>query len=301
MAKPTTELGQRCPPPPYTRWDQRGKPVLLSDLKLIDRKTLRLSLKTHDPHIAKRHMRLIVADLVAKGRLPPDSGAAEIYAPKGIGRSRLRKIKAEVCRLKRVPDARYGSEALATAKRSACPVGIIHHLAGRKPALNAQTYRTRRARARESGHPTPMGDTWEHRPQGGKYFGWNGKVLAARLQIGGRPWHWSLKGIDEEKPEAIMKPIRVARERLQRAAAEELNCELGTQAAVAAAVARTGARAELAQAILDAGGPKKLAEFVLKGPQEGVGRDVPQRPRQLRRLRAGRCFVRPLAKGVSSR
>ena len=36
MAKPTTELGQRCPPPPYTRWDQRGKPVLLSYLKLID-------------------------------------------------------------------------------------------------------------------------------------------------------------------------------------------------------------------------------------------------------------------------
>jgi hypothetical protein len=36
MAKPTTELGQRCPPPPYTRWDQRGKPVLQASLKLPD-------------------------------------------------------------------------------------------------------------------------------------------------------------------------------------------------------------------------------------------------------------------------
>jgi hypothetical protein len=47
------------------------------------------------------------------------------------------------------------------------------------------TYRTRRMRARKRGQRMPMGDTWEHRPQGGKYFGWNGKVLAARLQIGG--------------------------------------------------------------------------------------------------------------------
>ena len=38
MAKPKPELAQRCPPPPYTRWDQRGKPVLLSYLKLIDRR-----------------------------------------------------------------------------------------------------------------------------------------------------------------------------------------------------------------------------------------------------------------------
>ena len=61
MAKPKTELGQRCPPPPYTRWDQRGKPALLSYLKLIDRKRLCLSLETEDPDIAKRHMRLLVA------------------------------------------------------------------------------------------------------------------------------------------------------------------------------------------------------------------------------------------------
>jgi len=61
MAKPKTELGQRCPPPPYTRWDQRGKPVLLSYLKLINGKQLCLSLETDDPEIAKGHMRLLVA------------------------------------------------------------------------------------------------------------------------------------------------------------------------------------------------------------------------------------------------
>jgi hypothetical protein len=33
----------------------------------------------------------------------------------------------------------------------------------------------------------------------------------------------------------------------------------------------------VSEEIRDAGGPKKLAEFVLKGPQEGVGTGVPQR------------------------
>jgi hypothetical protein len=286
MAKPKTELGQRCPPPPYTRWDQRGKPVLLSYLKLIDRKRLCLSLETDDPDIAKRHMRLLVAMLLAKGRLSPDGGAAEVYGPKGTGRSRLEKVDTEVRRLRALSEAEYGSEALATAKRWGRPVGIIHHLAGRKPKLSAGTYRTRRMRARQRGRVMPMGDTWEHRPQGGKYFLWNGKVLTARLQIGSRRWQWPLKVIDEEKAEALMAPVRVARERLHRAAAEELNCELGADAAVAAAAARAGARAQLASAIITAGGPKKLAEFVLKGPQEEVGTDVPQRvaiPRAERR------------------
>jgi hypothetical protein len=122
----------------------------------------------------------------------------------------------------------------------------------------------------------PMGVTWEHRPQGGKYFFWNGKVLTARLQIDRRIWQWPLKVIDEDKAEALMAPVRAARERLHRAAAEELNCELGTDAAVAAAAARAGARGELRSAIIKAGGPKKLAELVLRGPQEEVGTDVPQ-------------------------
>ena len=132
-----------------------------------------------------------------------------------------------------------------------------------------------------------MGTTWEHRPQGGKYFGWNGKVLTARLQIGGRPWQWPLHCIDEEKAEALMAPVRIARERLQQAAAEELNCELGTDAAMAAAEARAGARAQLARAISTAGGLKELVEFVSKGPQKGVGTAVPQ-PGEMKNLLAAR-------------
>jgi hypothetical protein len=152
MAKPTTELGQRCPPPPYTRWDQRGKPVLLSYLKLIDGKRLCLSLETEDPDIARRHMRLLVAMSLADGRLSPDSGAAEVYGPKATRRPRLQYVHIEICRLEALSETEFGSEALATAKRWRRPVGIIHHLAGRKPALSAgskaySVARTRRAEA----------------------------------------------------------------------------------------------------------------------------------------------------------
>jgi hypothetical protein len=220
-------------------------------------------------------MRLLVAMLLAKGRLSPDGGAAEVYGPKGTGRSRFKKIDTEVRRLKALSEAEYGSEALATSKRWGRPVGIIHHLAGRKPELSAVAYRNRRTRARQRGRAMPMGDTWEHRPQGGKYFFWNGKVLTARLQISGRHWQWPLKVIDENKAEALMAPVRVARERLHRAAAEALNCELGTDEAVAAAAERAIARGQLAGAIITAGGPKELAEFVIKGPKGEVGTASP--------------------------
>jgi hypothetical protein len=209
--------------------------------------------------------------------LSPDSGAAKGYGPKGTKRPRLDDVEAEIRRLKALPEARYPSEALATSKRWGRPVGIIHHLAGRKPALSAQTHKTRRSRARKRGQRLPLGDTWEHHRQGGKYFGWNGTVLTARLQIGGRSWRWPLRGIDEEKAKALMRPICAARERLQQAAADGLDCELGTDAAVAAAAALAAARAQLASAIITAGGPKELAKLVMKGPQEEVGTAVPQR------------------------
>jgi hypothetical protein len=94
-------------------------------------------------------------------------------------------------------------------------------------------------------------------------------VLTARLQIARHTWQWPLKGIaDEDKAEALMAPVRIARERLQQAAVEALDCELETVAADDAAVALAGARAQLARAILAAGGPEKAAEFVRKGPQQ---------------------------------
>jgi hypothetical protein len=100
-------------------------------------------------------------------------------------------------------------------------------------------------------------------------------VLTARLQIDRRTWQWPLKVIDENKAEALMAPVRAARERLHQAAAEELNCELGTDAAVAAAAARAIARGQLAGAIITASGPKELAEFVIKGPKGEVGTASP--------------------------
>jgi hypothetical protein len=41
-------------------------------------------------------MRLLVAWLLAKGRLPADRGAAKAYAPRPAELSRLKKIQAEV-------------------------------------------------------------------------------------------------------------------------------------------------------------------------------------------------------------
>jgi hypothetical protein len=145
-------------------------------------------------------------------------------------------------------------------------------MVGRKPALSAGTFKTRRMRRRARGEQLPKGDTWEHHAQGGRSFFRNGRVLTARLQIGGHTWQWPLKGIaEEDRAEALMAPVRVARERLQQAAVEALDCELETIAADDAAVALAGARAQLARAILGAGGPEKAAEFVRKGPQQRGG------------------------------
>ena len=259
MAKPKTELAQRCPPPPYMRWDQRGKPVLLSYLKLINGKRLHLSLETDDPDIARGHMRLLVAMLLAERRLSPDSGSAKVYGPKGTSRPRLDDVDSEIRRLKALSDAEYGSEALATAKRWGRPVGIIHHLAGRKPALSAGTYRTRRMRARQRGEQTPMGTSWHHRRQGDKYFYSDNGVMHARIQLEGRVYQWSLDTRDVEVAAAIMAPVRLARERVRAAAVQMLGCELGT--AAAAARVRDKACRRFAEAIVRAGGP---AELVMK-------------------------------------
>src|SRR5262249_34528669 len=69
--------------------------------------------------------------------------------------------------------------------------------------------------------------------------------------------------------------VSVARERLPRARAEWRNCKPGTDEALAATAEVFGARAQLASAIITAGGPKELAEFVLKGPKGDVGMTSP--------------------------
>jgi hypothetical protein len=196
-----------------------GPRVLLCYLKYTDGKSLCLSLQTADPNIAKRHMRLLVAWLLYKERLSPDSGAAKVYGPRGSERSRLKKVFAEVRRLKALPEAEYGSQALALAKRWGCPAGIIFYMAGRRPPLSAGTFNTRRMRRRARGEQLPKGDTWEHRPQKGKCFFLNGKVPTARLHIDSRTWQWPLKVIDEENADAFMAHALNWRERSSRPAA----------------------------------------------------------------------------------
>ncbi len=210
MAKPTTELGKKVlPPPRYTRWDQRGKHMLQSYLRLLDRKWLRLSLETEDAAIAKRHMRLLVAKLLANGRLSPDSGAAEEYGPEGTRRPQLDDVDTEIRRLKALSEAKYGPEALATAKRWGRPVGIIYHLVGRKPPLRPATYRNRRTRARQHGQRIAMANFWYHRPPRGKGFYKNGRVMTARIQLARSAATWSLKFRDDaaRAAAAIMNPL----------------------------------------------------------------------------------------------
>jgi hypothetical protein len=272
MAKPKTELGQRCPPPPYTRWDQRGKPVLLSYLKLIHGKQLCLSLETDDPDVAKRHMRLLVPMLLAKGRLSPDGKAAEVYGRKGTSSPRLDKFKTEVRQLKALSEAEYGSEALATAKRWGRPVGIIHHLVGRKPVLNAGAYRNRRTRARQHGQKIAKANFWYHRPPRGKGFYKNGRVMTARIQLARSATTWSLKFRDDAARAAkIMNPVRVAWDHVYEAAKQELNWGIGTAEHTAAVAARVEACGRLAREIHEAGGPKELVAFVMTPPQPQAG------------------------------
>jgi hypothetical protein len=72
-----------------------------------------------------------------------------------------------------------------------------------------------------------------------------------------------------------MAPVRLARERVRAAAVEMLGCELGT--AAAAARVRDKACRRFAEAIVRAGGPKKLAEFVMKAAPDAESRQ-PNRP-----------------------
>jgi hypothetical protein len=297
MAKATTELAQRRPPPPYTHWDQRGKPVLLSDVELIEgkaKRTKRLSLKTEDPDIAKRHMEVLVGMWLRQGRLSPDSGAAREYGLKRTRRRRFDALETEVRRLKALFEAEYGSEALATAERWGLPVGFIHDFVGRKPEVSAGTYRTRRMRARQRGEQTAMGTSWHHRPQGEKYFFRNGRVMNGRLHLGGRVHQWSLKTRDPEVAAAIMTPVRLARERVREAAAEVLG-----SATEAAAITRNEACRRLAEAIIGAGGPMEAAKFVVKASPDAESLQ-PDRPpledaeleAEIRRRRAGRKAMR---------
>jgi hypothetical protein len=277
MAKPTTELGQLRPPPPYTRWDQRVRPVLLSYVPIIGGKHLCLSLKTQDPDIARRHIRRLVAMLLHRGLLSPDDGVAKGYRSRGTGRSQIEKLDAAVHRLTPLSEAEYGPEALAAAKRFGCPVGFINYFTGRKPQSSAGTHATRRLRARDRGEKIAKAVSWHYRRVGGKCFYLNGGMMNARLEIGGRKHTWPLPTRNRDEAAAIMEPVRVAREHVREAARGVLNYEIGSVDYADAVRTREKACIAMAAAVLKAGGPKELADFVMKGPQEEVGAPVPRR------------------------
>jgi hypothetical protein len=260
MAKPKTELGQRCPPPPYMRWDQRGRPVLQASMKLTDGSTMSVMLDTDDTEIAQQRIRPLIVSAIADGLLPAESRPARLY-----GVYDRPDFWAEMSRLAALGQAQYDAERAAAEKRFDLPVWIIDRLAKREPRpVGPAAYRKRRFRARQRGEQTAMGTSWHHRPQGEKYFFRNGRVMNGRLHLACRVYQWSLKTRVAEVAAAVMAPVRLARKRVREAAVEVLGCELGTAAAEAAAAAREEACRRLAEAIIVAGGPMEAAKFVVE-------------------------------------
>jgi hypothetical protein len=133
-----------------------------------------------------------------------------------------------------------------------------------------------------------MGTSWHHRAGRGKCFFVNGRMMNARINVNGRVYQWSL-GIDAADPVSaqkraarIMGPVRLAARRVRDAAAKVLDSSPAT--AATAIAKRTLACRKFADAILGAGGPKELAEFVVGAPPalssaEAVGNGFLDRPR----------------------
>jgi hypothetical protein len=267
------------------RWDQRRRRVLQASVKLTDGSTMRVMLDTDDTEIAQRRIRPLIVSAIADGLLPAESMPARLY-----GVYDRADFWPEMSRLAALGQAQYDAERAAAEKRFDLPVWIIDRLAKREPRpVRLAAYRQRRFRARQRGQQTAMGTSWHHRPQGGKYFFRNGRVMNARFNIEGRVYQWSLKTRDAEVAAAIMAPVRLARERVRKAAVEVLGCELGTAAAKAAAAAREEACRRLAEAIIGAGGPMEAAKFVVEASPDAENLQPVGR---LSGTRAGRSVAR---------
>ena len=250
--------------PPYMRWDQRGRRVLQATLKLPDGTTVRAMLNTDDRKIAVRRMRLIVVLLVRDGRLPADSGAAQLY-----GRRPARGV-AQVERLAKLSREEYAVKRKPAAARLGLSPPTLDYLTKQQLPELPNRERQRRHRAREQGQRIAMANFWYHRPPRGKGFYKNGRVMTARIQVGHRSTTWSLKfRDDDERAAAIMKPVLVAWADVYEAAKQELNWEIGTAEHTAAVAARVEACGRLAKNIHAAGGPKELVAFVMTLPDVG--------------------------------
>ena len=187
------EMAKERRAPPYMRWDQRGRPVLQATLKLPDGTTVRAMLNTDDRKIAVRRMRLIVVLLVRDGRLPADSGAAQLY-----GRRPARGV-AEVKRLAALSREEYAVKRKPAAARLGLSPPTLDYLTKQQLPELPNRERQRRHRAREQGQRIAMANFWYHRPPRGKGFYKNGRVMTARIQLARSATTWSLKFRDDDR------------------------------------------------------------------------------------------------------
>jgi hypothetical protein len=113
MAKPKIELGQMSPP--YMEWSRLGHPMLCANVQrgLTTGKRLRVSLSTDDSELAKRVMRVLIAQLVIDGRLAPESGAARVY---GRGSAAAAARAKEIVQLKTLSQSEYDTQVLLVAR-----------------------------------------------------------------------------------------------------------------------------------------------------------------------------------------
>jgi hypothetical protein len=79
-ARRSSEIKRRAPP--YMCWDPKGR--LQISVERPDGSRIRHTLRTDELAIAEQRIRVVIAGEIDDGRLPPDSGAAQMYGPNAI-------------------------------------------------------------------------------------------------------------------------------------------------------------------------------------------------------------------------
>jgi len=273
MAKPKIEPGQMSPP--YMEWSQWGHPMLYANVQrgLTTGKRLRVSLSTDDSELAKRVMRVLIAQLVIDGRLAPESGAARVY---GRGSAAAAARAKEIVQLQTLSQSEYDTQVPLMAQRWDVPKQIIHLMAQRRPTLSLSVFSGRRMRRRKRGEQIPKATSWHYRSPGGKHFHPHRKRINAQLRLEHTHYSWLLPTRDHAKAAEIMEPVRVARERVHQAAVRTLNYAVGSVEHADAVRNREKACVALAAAIIEAGGPIELAKFVQVPPPGEGGMALPK-------------------------
>jgi hypothetical protein len=275
MAKPKTELGQRCPAPAYMEWLPFVRPILSANVQrgLSTGKRLRVSLSTDDPEVAKRVMGVLVPQLVIDGRLAPESEPARVY---GRGSATAAARAKKVVRLKMLSQSEYDAQVPLTAQHWGVPKQIIHVMVQRKPTLTASAFSTRRMRRRKRGEQILKATSWHYWPPRGKHFYLHRKRISARLRLGNTHHSWPLPTRDLTAAAEIMEPVGMAWERVHQAAVRTLDYEVGSVEHAYAVRNREKACVALAAAIIETGGPMELVKFVQVPPPGESGTALPK-------------------------